>query len=447
MTYKTQSHIERENLMMKVKLNINRIPVYIIIAQLVYVCIVRLLIDNGGSGSLTLVCDVFNVILALFLIYQAGKTKRAIAECRPIVFLYLLMLIFGTFSAIVEGYKGILWFWSVRNFGRFFIFFVACCAFFETADYAMVKKIILNLGLINWILAMIQYFVLGCSGDYIGGLFGTTGGAANTWMNSFLVVLMCIQLSDFFTGEGNTANTVLIIINEISIAVVAELKFLFIEIAISLIVCMIVTRKTKKVIEKISLIVLGFFVIVGLSIPILYKLFPMFDDFFSLEMIFKSATESYTGQGDLGRATAIPTIISQIFNGDIFKTLFGIGLGNAEYSQTQTIFQSQFYLRYIPTKYFWFSDAVVMIQNGIVGVICYLCVFAYLIKTSWHGIKVKDRYAEMRLTCVLLAVISSLLFIYNISLNTESAYIIYAFLAFGIVANKRKTNGVKLYGT
>ena len=141
MTYKTQSHIEREKLMMKVKLNVNRIPVCIIIAQLVYVCIVRLLIDNGGSGSLTLICDVFNVILALFLIYQAGKTKRAIAECRPIVFLYLLMLIFGTFSAIVEGYNGILWIWSVRNFGRFLIFFVACCAFLETTDYVAIKKL------------------------------------------------------------------------------------------------------------------------------------------------------------------------------------------------------------------------------------------------------------------------------------------------------------------
>lgn len=423
---------------MKVKLNINRIPVYIIIAQLVYVCIVRLLIDNGGTGSLTLVCDVFNIALALFLTHRIGKTKRAIAKCRPIVFLYLLMLIFGTFSAIVEGYNGILWIWSVRNFGRFLIFFVACCAFLETTDYAAIKKIILKLGTINWILAMIQYFVLGCRGDYIGGLFGTTGGVANTWMNSFLVVLLCIQLSDFFTGKGNNVNAVLTMINEISIAVVAELKFLFIEIAISLIVCMVVTRKTKRVIEKIALIVLGFLVIVALSIPILYKLFPMFDDFFSLEMIFKNATESYTGQGDLGRATAIPTIISQIFNGDIFKTLFGIGLGNAEYSGEQEIFQSAFYLKYTYTNYFWFSDAVVMIQNGIVGVICYLCVFVYLIKTSWHGIKVKDRYAEMRLTCVLLAVISSLLFIYNISLNTESAYIIYAFLAFGIVANKNR---------
>ena len=433
--------------MMKVKININRIPVYIIITQLVYVCIVRLLIDNGGTGSLTLVCDAFNIVLALFLIHRIGKTKRAIAKCRLIVVLYALMLVLGTFSAIVEGYNAVLWFWSVRNFGRFLIFFMACCAFFETADYAMVKKIILKLSLINWILAMIQHFVLGCSGDYIGGLFGTTGGVANTWMNSFLVVLLCIQLSDFFTGKGNIANTVLTIINEISIAVVAELKFLFIEIAISIIVCMIATKKTKKVIEKIALIALAFFVIVALSIPILYKLFPMFDDFFSLEMIFKSATESYTGQGDLGRATAIQTIISKIFNGDIFKSLFGIGLGNAEYSQNQVFFQSQFYLKHISTKYFWFSDAVVMIQNGIVGVICYLCVFVYLIKMSWHGVKVNDCYAEIRLTCILLAIISSLLFIYNISLNTESAYIIYAFLAFGIVANKRKISVVKLYDT
>ena len=88
-----------------------------------------------------------------------------------------------------------------------------------------------------------------------------------------------------------------------------------------------------------------------------------------------------------------------------------------------------------------------MVQNGLVGIVCYFGVFIYLIKTSWHGVKVNDRYAEIRLTCMLLAIISSLLFIYNISLNTESAYIIYAFLAFGIVANERKTRGVKLYDT
>ena len=159
---------------MKVRLNKREMPTFIIYIQLIYVCIVRLLIDNGGTGSLTLICDVLNVFLALFLIHQIGETKRAIVKCSLIVYLYVLMLILGTFSAIVEGYNAVLWFWSVRNFGRFLIFFMACCAFFETADYAMVKKIILNLGLINWILAMIQHFVLGCSGDYIGGLFGTT---------------------------------------------------------------------------------------------------------------------------------------------------------------------------------------------------------------------------------------------------------------------------------
>lgn len=428
---------------MKVKLNISRIPAFVIGAQLIYVCFVRILIDNGASSNLTIMCDLLNVILTIFLIQRIGKTKCAMANCKTIIFMYILMLITGTVSAIMEGYHGVLWTWSIRNFGRFFVFFIACCAFLEVDDYNKFKKIILKLGVINWLLAMMQYFVLGFCGDNIGGLFGTSGGVANTWMNTFLVVLICIQVSDFFTKQCNNKAIILTLINEISIAVVAELKFLFIEIAIILAVGMVLTKKTKKNIEKIVLIFLVFFVILAIAVPVLYSLFPNFNNFFSVEFMYKSATESYTGQNDLGRATAIPTIISTIFNGDWFKTLFGIGLGNGEYSQTQQIFQSQFYLRYIFTRYYWFSDAVVMVQNGIIGVISYLCVFLYLIKISKCGMKINGEFSGIYLNCILLALISMLLFIYNISLNTESAYIIYLFLAFGIIAKKTGNVEVK----
>lgn len=428
---------------MKIKFNPKRIPAIFIYIQLIYVCIVRLLIDFGCPGSLTLVCDVINLVLFIFLIQKIGKTKQTIGRCKAISIFYFLIMIFGLFSAIAYGFNIILWIWSIRNFGRFFVFFIACCTFLEEKDFKKIKKVIIKLGAINWILAMLQFWVLGYRGDYIGGLFGTTGGVANTWLNSFLIVLICIQFSEFFVGECNFGKMILTLMGTISITVIAELKFLYIEMAIALIICIIATQKTKKILEKVIVILLGFVIVVLLSIPILYKLFPMFGNFFSFEMLYKTATGSYTGQGDLGRLTAIPTIITDIFNGNIFSSLFGIGMGNAEYSGEQTIFQSPFYLNYMYTNYFWFTDAVVMIQTGLVGVICYIGTFVSIIKSAWHHVKTNVHFSEIFLNCVSLAVLALLLFIYNIALNTESAYIIYIILSFGVIAKKKKTYEVE----
>ena len=62
-------------------------------------------------------------------------------------------------------------------------------------------------------------------------------------------------------------------------------------------------------------------------------------DFFSLEKILYHATKSegYTGHGDLNRLSAIGTLNGSIFSGNLFKQLFGLGLGATEFAEGRAV--------------------------------------------------------------------------------------------------------------
>lgn len=426
---------------MKVRFCAKSIPTYFIFFQIIYVCVVQLLIAVGCSSNITLICDATNVFLLIYLIKYYGKTKKTAYFCKMFLIPYLLFFIFGTISSLVYGFKCILWLWSLRNFGRFVVFFLSCCAFLRIQDLEKIKKILYQLAHINWLMVFFQFLILNKRGDYIGGLFGTSGGVANTWLHTFLMAVFILQFTDFLLNKSKPRKVIITLLEEISIAVVSELKFCFIEIAIVIIVGILFSRKTKTVMDKGILIICCGIIFISISIPFLYKMFPIFNHFFSVEVLYKTAIESYSGNGDLGRATAILDISKNIFGGEPFKIIMGIGLGNAEYSGGQRIFQSAFYSWYKYTNYFWFTDAVVMIQNGLVGVLLYISTFCALIMESLATSKKHPEISATQLTCILASIEGLLLFIYNISLNTESAYILYLLLAFGIVAKKESIRG------
>ena len=426
------------------KINLNHFSKSLIYVQFIYVCIVRLLVEVGFPDSITLICDMINVVLLVSMVIHYMNIKEGLELCRGYILISILFFVLGTFSALLYGFHAVQWLWSVRNFGRFGAFFIACCAFLEKKDLIRIKRIFYYLSHINFILAIFQFFILHKSGDYIGGLFGTTGGTANTWMNVFLVVVAITQLSEWLVApKGKTSHLVVALIEGIGIAIIAELKFYFIEIALLTAVGVILANKTRKIFEKLLIIICFGVVALSISAPLLYKLFPNFENFFSLEVIIRTATSSYTGTGDLGRATAIFEIAEKIFKYDFFKVLFGIGLGNGEYSGGHAILQSEFYVQYMYTNYFWFSDAVVMIQNGLIGIILYVFSICSLIRKSIFKFYRSKHWCEMELGGVLTVLAGIMLFVYNISLNTESAYIYYLLLSFCVISRKRNRKEMK----
>ena len=114
------------------------------------------------------------------------------------------------------------------------------------------------------------------------------------------------------------------------------------------------------------------------------------------------------------------------------KIIFGIGLGNGEYSDSHRILQSAFYLKYKDINYVWFTDAIVMVQNGLAGVALFVLWIFYVAKELFVRFS-RKRNNGMILTAFAVSIISLFLFVYNISLNCEIAYLIYAFMAFGLI--------------
>lgn len=421
---------------MKIKINKKNIPKLYIYIQIIYVCVVQLLIEVGLPDRITLICDLINIVLLIYLIKYYGKLIKYKKYFLGFIVSYLSFFLFGTFSALVSGMHLLLWMWSIRNFGRFVVFFVSCCVFLNVEDTKRIKKFIWILGHVNFGIALFQFLVLGKSGDYIGGLFGTSGGVANTWLNVFLLAVIIIQFSEWLAQKRKTVSLLTSLIEGIIIAIISELKFYYIEIAIFIIIGFFVSKKTKKIIEKLVLILCFSIIAVSVSVPILYNLFPHFENFFSIDVIIRTATNSYTGNNDLGRATAIYDIANRVFKKDVWNIIFGIGLGNGEYSGDQKILQSAFYIKNKYTNYYWFTDAVIMIQNGLVGVVLYITTFIEIIRKAIVKFKDQILYIEWKIIGLLAGIMGLLLFVYNISLNTEAAYIYYLILSFCCIGEK-----------
>lgn len=412
------------------------LPKYLVYFQLIYICFVQLLIGAGLPGSLTLLCDGVNVLLFICLIWHSGKTISVLSRFKAYYIIVALFFMTGIFSAVFNGINIVLLLWSVRNFGRFVVFFTAVITFFDMGDFKAMRKIVYVIGHISFVLCVFQFVVLKLKGDYIGGVFGTNRGVANTWLNTFLVVLYLLALTEWMYKGKGFARLLIFIAEVLFVAVVGELKFFFVELILITIICIILIKPTLKLVKmELAIIAIGIAAF-AISIPILYKMFPFFADFFQAKNFFKIASESYTGQGDLGRTTAVFEIAEKIFFKDPFKVLFGIGLGNGEYSEGQRIFQSAFYLKYKDTNYNWFTDAFVMVETGFTGVVLFASGF---IATGIRSFRIyyHERRNNMVLITLVLSFTALMLYIYNISLNCEIAYLLYAFLGMGLTGTER----------
>jgi hypothetical protein len=110
-------------------------------------------------------------------------------------------------------------------------------------------------------------------------------------------------------------------------------------------------------------------------------------------------------------------------------------LGNGEYSERQKIFQSAFYLKYKLSSYNWFTDAIVMVQNGLIGIALYVSGFFYIIWKLFMKYR-DDKRNNTVITSLMIAILCLALFVYNISLNCDVAYLLYAILAIGLYDQK-----------
>ena len=106
------------------------------------------------------------------------------------------------------------------------------------------------------------------------------------------------------------------------------------------------------------------------------------------------------------------------------KKLLGLGLGNCDTSSFSFLItpfsKSNSYLHYN-----WFSTSFMILETGLIGLLTYLSFFVLIY--SWAGKRIKNGTGEA-LYCQLakvLAVVALILIVYNQSMRTEAAYMMF----------------------
>lgn len=333
----------------------------------------------------------------------------------------------------VDG-SPILYIWGFRNVFRYYAYFISCTVLLDISDVLEIIPKLKKIYIINFFICLVE-FGLGYSGDNIGGIFGTQSGC-NGYLNLFLIVVSAIYVTEYLEKKMGLMRIMLAIVSCFFLMAIAELKVYLFELPIIILIGMI---NAKFSFRKIIIIMFG---ICGIAIGI-SMLGHFFEssglDFFTSDAISKYMGDSgYTNTGDLSRMNAVSQLYEKFLHGNFWGSLFGIGLGNASYSAAFSFFNSRFYLLYQALHYQWFTDAIIFIETGTVGLVLYelffLRVFIYSRKINKRIASEYSGEFSQQLRCVvqvagitaLLCVVNS---VYNSALNMDAGYMVYFIFA------------------
>lgn len=334
---------------------------------------------------------------------------------------------------LIEFQSPLYYLWGVRNIFRFYVVFFAFSAFLKPYNVERYMELFEKLFWLNLIVSLIQYFALGYSGDYLGGIFGTEQGG-NGYTNIFFLIIVIKSVVFYLEKKETTWTCISKCVTALLVATLAELKFFFIEFIVVIVLAVLFTNFTWR---KFWVIIGGgAAVVVGAAL--LVNLFPAFAGWFSVEWLLEtaSADRGYTSTGDLNRLNAIPSI-NEYWLKSWGQRLFGLGLGNCDTSSFSFV-NTPFFKANEDMHYTWISYAFMYLECGYIGLIFYFGFFVLLyfsirkIEKKSHGIA----RAYCRISRIL-TVCCPIIAIYNSSLRTEAAYMMYFMLAIPFVCERR----------
>lgn len=402
--------------------------------QIAYVMVMLFLRDVIGLPSaITYITDVI-MVLAFILCFKRIQKSVNLARAHIQFYIIIAIVICMCFGAIANTVKPTLFVWGVRNNLRFFIFFLSCVVLLDFKDIGNIFKMLIVFFWLNVLLITYQYFVLGLDGDYLGGLFGTEQGC-NVYTNILLCFVLCYKMSDFFKSKTSLFKLALYIIAALYLAVLAELKVIYVEFLIVAIISLLINRPNYKT----FLVVLLGVIAIAIAIWLLSIYDPeTLEFFFDLDQIdYYLSGGGYTNSGDLNRFTAIAQIQEMFFSGNWVNTLFGFGLGSCDTSSFSFL-QSDFFNQYEYLHYRWFTHAWVYLEQGAIGLILLGLFFVSILFYCVKHRKVSHGNSRYMLTAFLFTITTIIGIIYNCGLEVEASYLIAFVLAVPFIIVKEK---------
>lgn len=389
------------------------------------------------------IADILNIWLFINAFHYYEKKKGYVCDrevIKPLTIIALFLML-SIISLIYNTSSIVTYLWGFRNYFRFFMFFFSCAVYITKNDFDKIVKMLYYLILPNIVVASYQYFVLKADGDHTGGLFGFVSGSSAS-LNIYLII-MCIYFAlKYLRNECKLSQFAYIVSAAFYLAVIGELKVFFIEFIIIIALAFLLSKKASF--KSVILVAGASFILIyaNTSLNSIHEYTFRSDKSGGILSItnlmeYLSRDSGYVGDGDLNRFTAVQILHKMFFSNDLIGSLFGFGLGSADYSSSISFLQSQFYLNYNSLHYQWFSSSFLFIELGYIGVVLYLLFFILIL---CKGIKCFTRDNDNRFYGAFIIIMIPMCFvnfIYNISLRTESSgYLIFCILSVMYVLQK-----------
>lgn len=422
---------------MRIRIKKYDLPKYLIYFELFWVCFNSIFINMFGMPAVfKYLIDLSNIVLLLYLFKLFQKRLKVPRYSKMITYLIFFLITMSFIFWIPKHNSILLLSWGARNTFRPMIFFLAYIFFMDMeSSYKLLGKIDVLLS-INFLLCIFQFFVLGYSGDNIGGGFGMISGC-NAPLNVLLIIDSTYTIVRFMDKRINFMRVLLCIGMCVVMAGMAELKVYVIEI---LIIVLLTVAISRNVIKKLLIVVAGIILAQG-CIWMIETLIPGWEGFFTLENMYNMVTSEsgYTNSGDLNRFTSISTLNRLFFEGKV--NLIGMGLGNCEFSDSFSFLNSTFFYQYGYLHYSWFSVAKIFLELGWFGIVFHIAIWGY---TLVIALKKKKDNLLIAVFVVVISAMSIFLFIYNSTMNLDASYLMYASMAMIYIEfNTKNTLGVR----
>lgn len=386
----------------------------------------------GLPGFVKYSVDLAYITAFLFIFFrrQTAVNKKLM----PFVLFFIFFLLY-TFVVYLFNFQSPFYYlWGVRNNFRFYILFVLFAVFFNEDEVQKCFKILDFLFWINMFVTLFQFFALNLHQDYLGGIFGASKGC-NGYSIVFLIIITTKSLISFMNGVESGVKCFVKVGVALLIAAMAELKFFFIIFIVILILSSVLTEFSWRK----FLLVFGSSLLIMLTAALLVTIFESFENFLSLENIWRVATQkNYASNNDMNRFSAVPTI-SERFLTSWVSRLFGMGLGNCDTSAV-ALFNTPFYDNYVDLHYSVFSVSFLFLETGYVGLITYFAFFVMCLIYSIKSLRKKTGNIFFNQMAIVIAIICFTLTFYNSSLRTEAGFWIYFVLALPFIETRKESN-------
>lgn len=376
--------------------------------------------------------DAAWAVLLLLQIKNAAKFAGTSTGVKVLLAIALAFFLNSVLSFLFAGQSILYYAWGLRNNLCYFVFFFGCVLFLDREEIPDWLSALDILFWIHFLTAVFQFVVLGKSQDFLGGIFGTSIGC-NAFANVFQMVIVTRSVLRYFNHEEGTFPCLAKCGAALAVAALGEIKVFFFEFAAIALLAMLFTKFSKR---KLVLLAGGAVGIV-LAILLLDAITPGWASWFRPSRIWTYVISSggYTGSGDMNRMTAIPMSWNNFLQ-TLPQKLFGLGLGNCDSSPLHFL-TSPFYYANALLRYNWFTSSMILLENGLIGTLLYLSFFVIIFFAAFHQLR-KGSNPLLNQMAMVLAPMCLVLFLFDSSMRTEPAYMMYFALALPFTSKASK---------